>query len=153
MSHNKVQRNISINAEPSKVWYALTHPDQTKKYFFNAEVISDWQPGSTITFKGKMLFFFPYEMEGRILAVMPEKMLKYTLKNGKDDTDAGSSTVTDMLIYEEGHTTVYVTDDVGDGEGAEERIKKSEAGWEKVLKGLKEVVEAEDAPITDVTDT
>jgi len=30
---------------------------------------------------------------------------------------------------------------VGDAEGAEKRIKRSDKGWDKILKGLKEFIE------------
>jgi hypothetical protein len=34
-----------------------------------------------------------------------------------------------------------ITDDIGKAEGAEERYKKSDKGWDTVLKGLKELLE------------
>ncbi len=144
MSQYVVKKNIRIKAEPTKVWDALTNPKKTKEYFFHCEVFSGWKPGDTITFKGKMFFIIDIEMTGKILEIEPEKLLKYTLKNGKDNNaEAGHSTVTDVLTYENGETLLSITDDVGDGEGAEKRLKKSEEGWDKILRGLKELVEAE----------
>ena len=66
-----VKKKITIKADPSKVWDALTKPEFTKKYFFDCEVFSD----------------------------------------------------------------------IGKAEGAEERYKKSDKGWDSVLKGLKELLE------------
>lgn len=82
-------------------------------------------------------------MTGRILEIIPEKLLKYTLKNEDDEEEDASnhSTVTEELTYHEGLTTLAVLDDVGQGKGVEERYKKSVEGWDKVLKGLKELVE------------
>ena len=105
-------------------------------------MLSDWKAGDTITFKGKMFFIVDIEMKGTILEIEPGRLLKYTLKNGKeDDESANYSTVTDILNYENGETVLSITDDVGDGEGAEKRLEKSEEGWDKVLAGLKELVE------------
>lgn len=134
-----VQKQIKINAKPEEVWDALTNPDKTSKYFFHSKVYSDWKPGSPITFKGKMFFVFNFEMSGTILEIEPQRRLKYNLKNAKSSS---ISTVTDELKYEKGVTTLSITDDVGQGEGAEKRYQKSEKGWDKVLNGLKELVES-----------
>jgi uncharacterized protein YndB with AHSA1/START domain len=137
-----VHKSISIKAAPMKVWESLTKPEKTKKYFFHSEVYSDWKVGSAITFKGKMFLIIPFEMKGKIEQIEPGKLLQYTLKNGKDnDPSSGISTVTDVLTYQNGETTVSVTDDVGEGENAERRYNRSVKGWEKVLAGLKKTVE------------
>ena len=142
MSGHVVMKSIKIKAEPEKIWNALTDPDKTKKYFFNAKVLSDWKQGSQIIFKGKLFWVIPFEMTGTIIRVEPGKYLQYTLKNGKkEDAKAGFSTVTDVLTYDNGITTLSVTDDVGDGEGAYKRMERSQKGWDKVLSGLKKLVE------------
>jgi uncharacterized protein YndB with AHSA1/START domain len=142
MENHIVKKSIQINAQPLKVWDALTNPEKTKKYFYNAEVHSDWKAGSEITFKGKMFLIINYEMHGKILSIEPGKLLKYTLKNGKaDDTTAGFSTVTDELSYDRGVTTISITDDVGAGEGAEKRYNRSQKGWDKILSKLKKIAE------------
>jgi len=139
MKDHIVKKEITIKAEPSVVWDALTNPEKTKKYFFNCEVFSDWKEGSSITFKGRMFLVIPIKLRGRILKAEPGKLLQYTLKNSGDKS--ASSTVTDKLTYQNGKTTLSVTDDVGEGGDAEGRYKKSVKGWEKVLKGLKEMIE------------
>ena len=135
-----VKKKIDINASPDKVWAALTDPEKTKEYFFHCRVLSDWKEGSPITFKGKLFWVIPIEMKGQILQAEPEKRLKYTLKNGKGE-NGSFSTVTDELTYANGQTTLSITDDVGQGEGAEKRFNRSQKGWDKVLTGLKKVVE------------
>lgn len=136
-----VKKSIAIKAEPGKVWDALTNPEKTQKYFFHSRVFSNWKPGSPITFKGRIFLIKKIELNGKIIAAEPGKLLKYTLKNGKEENLDNFSTVTDVLTYSNGETTVSVSDDVGKAEGAEKRFKRSEKGWEKVLKGLKETVE------------
>ena len=43
----------TINAPASKVWDALTKPEQIKQYMFGTEVTTDWKVGSPITYKGE----------------------------------------------------------------------------------------------------
>ena len=143
MSEYVVKKQIKINATASAVWDALTNPEKTKKYFFHCEVFSDWKAGSAIRFRGKIFLLKKVEMNGIILEIEPEKLLKYNLSNDDDNDNPTVSTVTDILSYENGATTLSITDDVGEGEGAEERYYKSIVGWEKVLNGLKELVEEE----------
>lgn len=132
-----VKKHVRIHAPTDHVWDALTDPEKTKKYFFNARVISSWKVGSSITFKGRMFWIIPFKMSGKIEDIEPKKILKYTLNN----KDGSTSTVTDKLSFTDGWTTVEITDDVGTAEGAEKRFHRSQKGWDKVLKGLKELVE------------
>jgi uncharacterized protein YndB with AHSA1/START domain len=136
-----VQKSISIKAQPYQVWNALTDPKKTEKYFFHAKVLSDWKKGSSIIFKGKMFFIMKFEMKGEILEIETNKLLKYKLKNESNKKANSFSTVTDILSFENGLTTLSITDDVGQEEGAEKRFKRSQKGWDKVLKGLKKIVE------------
>ncbi|MBD2755479.1 SRPBCC family protein [Spirosoma validum] len=136
-----VRKQVRIKAEPSEVWNALTNPEKTKKYFFNCEVYSDWEVGSTILFTGTVFLIRKIEMKGIILKIEPNKLLQYSLTNEDDKDDSNFSTVTDELSYKNGETILSITDNVGQGEGAEDRYKRSEEGWDKILEGLKEVVE------------
>jgi len=143
MENYIVRKQIDINATPLAVWDALTNPEKTKEYFFHCEVSSDWKPGSTISFKGKIFFIKNIEFHGRIVRIEPEKLLEYTLENSDGDSGHTTSTVTDELSYANGVTTLSVSDNVGSGEGAEERYDRSMKGWDKVLKGLKDLVEGQ----------
>jgi uncharacterized protein YndB with AHSA1/START domain len=136
-----VKKAIDIQATPAEVWEALTNPEKTKKYFFNCEVISDWKEGSSINFKGKIFLIKKIEMNGKILKIEPEKFLQYSLMNKSSKDPSSFSTVTDELNYKNGVTTLSITDDVGNGEGAKKRYERSQKGWDKVLKGLKKLVE------------
>jgi uncharacterized protein YndB with AHSA1/START domain len=137
MKHFIVKKKITLDATPEEVWDALTNPQKTKKYFFNCEVISKWKEGSPISFKGRVFLFFKIELKGTILEIEPKKLLKYNLKNkNKKHAPESYSTITDVLSYKNEKTTLSITDDVGIGEGAEKRFKRSDKGWDKVLHGL-----------------
>jgi uncharacterized protein YndB with AHSA1/START domain len=137
-----VRKTIRINAQPEAVWDALTNPAKTKRYFFNCEVQSDWKVGSPISWKGRMFLVKKIEFHGKILQILPKRLLKYSLKNDpKKGQSPSTSTVTDELSFSRGITTLSITDDVGQTEGAEERYIRSNKGWDKILDGLKNVVE------------
>ena len=135
-----VRKSISIHAPAEVVWDALTDPEKTKKYFFNCRVFSDWKVGSPIVFEGRMLLVIPVKLEGVITEVKPNRLLRYKLFSDVGDR-GGSSTVTDELEYVDGETLLHITDDVGVGEGVEDRYERSVKGWDRILNGLKDFVE------------
>ena len=139
MKTYEVHQTVELNANAMTVWDALTNPEKTKEYFFGCRVFSDWKPGSSITFKGRMFWIIPIEMHGKIIEAQPGKLLKYELKNGKG-INASTSLVTDKLSTKNGKTTLTITDNVGVGEGAEKRYHRSVKGWNKVLSGLKKFI-------------
>ena len=44
---------ITINAPVERVWDALVNPGIIKQYMFGTEVVSDWEEGSPIVWKGE----------------------------------------------------------------------------------------------------
>ncbi|HTE32528.1 MAG TPA: SRPBCC domain-containing protein [Chryseolinea sp.] len=137
-----VNKSVAIAAPKEAVWEALTNPTLTKKYFFHCGVFSNWKPGDKISFKGRIFLVKKIEMNGKILQINPGSLLKYTLTNRSSDGGDSVSTVTDRLKFEHGKTILTVTDDVGEGPGAEKRYERSLKGWDKILQGLKKVVES-----------
>jgi len=136
MKNYVVKNNVTINAPTRDVWNALTDPEKTKKYFFHCKVFSDWRPGSPIIFKGHIFFMIPIKMSGIIKRIEPERLLEYTLSNGKN-----TSIITHQLTFADRQTTLHFTDDEGTGENAEQRYMKAVNSWDKLLKRLKRVVE------------
>src|SRR3954469_22606438 len=73
-----VKNSIIIDATPAKVWDTLVNPEQTKKYMFGCETVSDWKTGSSLLWKGsyegkEMVF-----VSGNIVKIEPGKLLVYT---------------------------------------------------------------------------
>jgi len=138
MENHIVHKEVLLDAPPEMVWRALTDPEITKKYFYHCKVLSDWKVGSAIAFEGKMFWIFPIKLTGKIEKIEPGKLLQYTLQN---HGTSGQSLVTDELIGENGKTRLKITDDVGNEKGVEKRYKNSMRGWDKILRGLKRIVE------------
>lgn len=144
-----VKNSISINAPAEKVWDALVNPEQTKKYMFGCETVSDWKPGSELLWKGNyegkdMIF-----VKGKIIEIIPGKYLSYTTidpNSGIADIPENYLTVTYDLKVENDETILTATQ--GDystvGEG-EKRFRETleGGGWQPILVEIKKLVESE----------
>jgi len=143
-----VKNSISINAPASKVWDALVNPEQTKKYMFGCETVSDWKIGSPLlwraNYEGKEMVF----VKGTILDIQPEKYLAYTTidpNSGIEDIPGNYLRVTYELSANGNETILTATQ--GDyskvGEG-EKRYRETidGGGWEPILVEIKKLVEA-----------
>jgi uncharacterized protein YndB with AHSA1/START domain len=131
-----------IRAPRSKVWRALTDPEQIRKYMFGSMVETDWKPGSRITWKGEYEGK-KYQDKGEILEVEPEHRLKLTHfspMSGDEDAPENYHTLVYELEESDGKTHVSLSQD---NNKSEEAAEHSRANWDKMLSGLKEVVEAQ----------
>jgi uncharacterized protein YndB with AHSA1/START domain len=143
-----IKNEIEINASPSVVWDVLTNPEQTKKYMFGSETVSDWKIGSPLLWKGeydgKQLIF----VKGKIVDIKPEKFLAYTVidpNSGIEDIPENYLTVTYELIDENGKTKLIVTQGdfskVADGERRYQESYNDGLGWDPILLEMKKVAE------------
>jgi uncharacterized protein YndB with AHSA1/START domain len=131
---------VEINASRSRVWSALTDPAQIEQYMFGARVQTDWERGSTIAWKGEYEGK-AYEDKGKILEIEPERRLTVTHfspLSGREDVPANYHTLTYELELRGDKTRVSLSQD---NNGSAEEAEHSRANWEKMLTGLKEVVE------------
>ena len=130
----------TINAPVSKVWQALVNPEIIKQYLFDTDVISDWQVGSPITYKGEWQGK-SFEDKGKILEIEPEKILKSTHwspMSGVPDSPENYHTVTYTLAEKGEDTQVTITQD---NNANEDEVKHSEQNWKTVLDGMKKLLE------------
>ena len=129
------------------VWEALTTPAIIKKYFFGTEAISDWRPGSPITFKGEYKGK-TYEDKGHILEVIPHKILRYNYwssMSGIEDKPENYVPITFALVEFNEKTTVTVTQQ----NIPDEKMKThSEENWKKVLNNLRNLLESESMAVS-----
>ena len=132
--------STTIDAQPAKVWSALTTPDSIRQYMFGATVISDWKEGSPIVWKGEWQGK-PYEDKGVILRLEPERVLQYSHfspLSGIPEAPDSYHTVTIDLSKEGSGTRVTLSQDNNANEQARQH---SEKNWQTMLAGLKKVVE------------
>jgi uncharacterized protein YndB with AHSA1/START domain len=143
-----VKNTITINAPVSKVWDALVNPQQTKKYMFGCEAVSDWKPGSPLLWKGVFDGKELVAVKGTVVSIQPEKYLEYTTIDPNNpaikDVAENYLTVTYDLKPIDGQTLLAVTQGdyakVADGQS---RYNDTIAGggWQSVLDQVKKLVE------------
>ncbi len=132
--------STTINASIVKVWEALTKPEIIKQYMFGTNVVSDWQAGSSIIWKGKWQGK-SYEDKGKILKLEEERILQYSHFSpllGKPDMPENYHTVTIELSNDGAQTTVTLSQD---NNATEEAREHSEKNWNIMLDGLKKLLE------------
>jgi uncharacterized protein YndB with AHSA1/START domain len=133
--------SVTIHATPHEVWNALTDPGMVKQYMYGTEMSTDWKQGSPISWKGEWKGK-AYEDKGKVLAVEPQKLLKYTHwspMGGSEDKPENYHTLTYELAGEDGGTTLKLTQD--NNATQDEADKMAKDNWGPVLNGLKETVE------------
>ena len=143
-----VKNSILINAPASKVWDALTDPEQTKKYMFGCKTVSDWKKGSSLLWKGEyggkeMVF-----VKGTIIDIETGRKLVYTTIDPNStipDIPENYLTVTYDLKEENGQTLFTVTQGdytkVANGEKRYEEASNNGEGWNPILVEVKKLVE------------
>lgn len=140
MADHVATAEIDIDAPRDKVWTALTDPEQIKEYMFGSQVVTDWEQGSPIVWKGEYEGN-KYEDKGEIVEIEPERRLKVTHfspLSGEEDRPENYHTLLYELDERDGKTHVSLSQD---GNASKDAAEHSQANWEKMLAGLKEVVE------------
>lgn len=134
------EASVEIAAPVARVWAALTDPAMVKQYFFGTELVTDWQVGHRIAFRGEFEGK-TYEDGGTILAFEPLQRIAYTYWSnfsGLPDTEENRQRVEQRVQERAGKTTVTILqDNVQD----EESREHSSANWAMVLDSLKQLVE------------
>ncbi len=146
MNEITAEATVDIDASPSEVWRSLTDPARLKQYYLGAEVETDWQVGSPITFKGEW-DGKPYEDKGEILVFEPERKLAYSHfspMSGKPDAPENYHVVEVTLDENEGSTRVTLRQsNLEGGATDEDRANRDayEKNWKQMLDGLKKTTE------------
>jgi uncharacterized protein YndB with AHSA1/START domain len=128
-----------IDAPAARVWDVLTSPDQLKQLWFGADVETDWQVGSPISWSGEWEGK-PYQDKGEILAVEPERLLKlthYSPLTGQPDVPENYHTLTYTLT---GSTHLKLEQD---NNATEDEAKHSRNMWEQLLAKVKQAAEGQ----------
>jgi uncharacterized protein YndB with AHSA1/START domain len=131
---------IDIGASATDVWKALTDPDMIKKYFFGAQVETDWQPGHPIIWRGEY-GGKSFEDKGEIQAIEQNRrlcMTHFSPMSGLPDAPENYHTLT-FELQERGHKThVSLTQDNNHDQA---EADQATANWTTMLQNLERVIE------------
>jgi uncharacterized protein YndB with AHSA1/START domain len=130
----------TIDASADRVWEALTDPELVKNYMFGAEVESDFQPGSPISWRGDWEGR-AFEDKGEVIAAEPGRLLEMThfsSMSGKEDVPENYHRVRYELSEQNGHTIVRLRQA---GNGSAREAEHAAKNWQSMLDGLKQVAE------------
>ncbi len=132
--------SIDILAAPSAVWEALVDPTAIRQYMFGTQVVTNWQKGSPIVWKGEWQGK-PYEDKGEILIFDPPHRMSYSHfspLSGQPDVPENYHRVTIELSGKGQQTRVTLTQD---NNQTEEERQHSQDNWKMMLENLKHYLE------------
>ena len=72
------ESRVTILAPASKVWSALTVPDLVKQWQYGSELLTTWEPGTSIAFRNEWNGQV-FEQKGTVIEFIPASRLKYSL--------------------------------------------------------------------------
>ena len=143
-----IRNSITINAPASKVWDALVNPEQTKKYMFGSEALSDWKIGSPLLWKGQYEGREMVFVKGHVVDIKPERFLEYTVIDPNstiEDIPENYLNITYELSPDNGNTVLKVTQGdyskVAEGERRFKESSNNGEGWNPILVEIKKLVE------------
>lgn len=132
---------MRINANPERVWTALTDPNEIRKYLFGTTTITNWQVGGPIRFVGEW-DGKPYEDKGSVLAVEHLKLIRFTYwssMSGLADVPENYVVVTYQLESDNGNTNFTLTQE---NCRSEEARQHAEENWAMAIGTLKRLAES-----------
>ena len=140
---NKITAEVKIElkAPMAVVWKAITDPQEVKKYFFGTQLVTDWQIGQPIYFRGEWEGQ-SYEDKGTVLQFVPQKILQYDYWSSfsqKEDIPENYQTITYEVENKGDHILLSITQTEID---SKEQKEHSEQNWNMVLGELKKLVES-----------
>ena len=147
MSNTAVAKaTTTVNAPASKVWDAITKPDQIKQYMFGTQVTTDWKVGSPITFRGEWKGT-PYEDKGVVKSVDDGKRLAFThwspLSGMADVPENYHIVAFDLKPAGKGTEVTLSQVNQSDKEPLTDKNRAEyDKNWTMVLDGLKKAVES-----------
>jgi uncharacterized protein YndB with AHSA1/START domain len=150
MEKLEIKNEIFIQASPEKVWDLLTNPQQTKKYMFGCETVSDWKIGSDLLWRGEYQGQAMVFVKGKILDLQINKRLLYTVidPNNTAIADVPENYLqVDYLItpQAEGSLLTVIQGDynkVAEGQKRYEESYNGGIGWQPILDQIKAIAEA-----------
>lgn len=131
---------IEISAPATRVWEALVNPEKVKLWQYGSDLVTTWQPGSSIRFItpwGDKIF----EQWGKVMEVVPPKLLKYSLFAPRPDLADNPENyffMTYLLEENQGKTKLSI---IQEDPRPQTQPAQADEGENTILLGLKALIE------------
>ena len=128
---------LAIPHAPARVWTALTDPAEVKQYFLGTEVVTDWQIGHPIVWRGEWQGT-SFEDHGTVLEFEPPRRFSvthYSPLTGLPDAPENYHTVTYTVEPAAHGTTLTIRQGQNRSEG---ESVESEKVWHMILANLEQ---------------
>lgn len=133
-----IKENVLFKAKIDQVWDLLVNPEMTKQYMFGSEILSTWEIGSPIEWKGKT-------EDGAEVVYVKGEILEY--EAGKKVTSTMFDPNSDMedipenyvkLTYilsttTKGSLLTIIQGDFAGAANGKQRYEESKAGWVQIV--------------------
>jgi uncharacterized protein YndB with AHSA1/START domain len=127
---------VEIATTPERLWKALTDPDETRKYWYGALSVSDWNVGSRWVSQSEDGEVY---LDGEILEIDPPRRLVHTLHVVHEAAAAAEApSRIEFEITQIGNRCRLTVTHTGRGPAT---IEYTSGGWETIFAGLKELLE------------
>ena len=134
MDRKFIEKAIEINTTPKKLWRTITDPAVTRE--MGGEYISDWQIGSSLSWKGTDGHIYT---NGTILQLEPEMILQHSLFN-LDEKEKILSVITYKFDDNKESTTLHAREDYSISL-TDKEYEEASGGWDFALKVVKQTAE------------
>ncbi len=134
----KVQ--LTIHAPVAQVWDGLTNPVLVKQYFFGSELVTTWQPQTSIFFRGEWEGK-AYEDRGTVLSHEPLKALSFDYFSSWSELEDSPENymIIKYQVKVKGESTVLVISQ-SNIDTLEKKIHSAQ-NWKNMLSELKKLLE------------
>jgi uncharacterized protein YndB with AHSA1/START domain len=127
---------VEIATTPARLWKAITDPKETRKYWYGALSISDWQVGSRWTSESPDGEVY---LDGEILEIDPPRRLVHTMHVVHEpEAAAEAPSRVEWEITPIGDRCRLTLIHTGRGPAT---MEYTSGGWETIFSGLKELLE------------
>ena len=140
-----IKQEVDFNFDEKQVWNLLTNPSDTKQYMYGCEVLSDWNIGCPIIWKGKtedgteVIY-----VKGEITEFEKERKVTFTMfdpNQGMEDKSENYVSLSYELQKTQTGTKLLLTQgDFSMVENGESRYEEASKGWEMVLPMMQKAI-------------
>jgi uncharacterized protein YndB with AHSA1/START domain len=129
------QASFDLVATVDQVWDAITKPEIVKQYFFGTNMVTDWEVGHPIFFRGEWQGK-AYEDKGTVLVFEPKTRLSYSYWSGMSGTDDAPENYQTITLSLEPHEHMVRLTIEQANVPTQENADHSIENWKMVFNGL-----------------